>query len=50
MPEIETCRYCNKKIDVNAEDFVVVSKGTDRKPRQIAHPKCQEKAEEVIEG
>jgi hypothetical protein len=45
MPAVELCFECSKKIDVDGEEFVVISEATKSSgtPRVIAHVECFQK-------
>ena len=46
MPAVELCLHCSKKIDIDNDEYVVISEATKSKgvPRVIAHVECAQKA------
>ncbi len=46
MPAVEICFHCSKKIELDKEEFVVITEKEPSKgiPRCIAHLECAQKA------
>jgi hypothetical protein len=46
MPAVELCLHCNKKIEPEKDEYVVISEATKSTgvPRVIAHVECAQKA------
>jgi hypothetical protein len=42
MPEVKKCCNCGKTIDLENDNYVVISKETDREPATLAHEGCEE--------
>jgi hypothetical protein len=40
MPEVILCRYCKQSINKEADQDVVIEKGSDRRPETLAHAVC----------
>jgi len=49
MPEVELCRICQKKIDTNKEEYVVIRKEHQGQPRAIAHPACRQRQDTELQ-
>jgi hypothetical protein len=43
MPEVILCKYCKQSINKEADQFVVVDRGTDRNPEVLAHVVCEQR-------
>jgi hypothetical protein len=43
MPEVILCRYCKQSINKEADQDVVIEKGSDRRPETLAHAACEQK-------
>jgi hypothetical protein len=43
MPEVILCRYCKQSINKEADQYVVIEKGSDRRPETLAHVACEQK-------
>ena len=41
MPAVDFCIHCLDIIKTKKEDFVVLEKEWENKPRKLAHPRCQ---------
>jgi hypothetical protein len=43
MPEIILCKHCRQPIDKEADQYVIIEKGSDRLPESLAHVPCEQK-------
>jgi hypothetical protein len=43
MPEVILCRYCKQSINKESDKYVVIEKGSDRRPETLAHAACEQK-------
>jgi hypothetical protein len=43
MPEVILCRYCKQSINKEADQYVVIEKGSDKRPEALAHAACEQK-------
>ena len=43
MPEVMLCRYFKQSINKEADQYVVIEKGSDRRPEALAHAACEQK-------
>jgi hypothetical protein len=43
MPEITLCKDCKQPINKEADQYVLIEKGTDRYPEVLAHVTCEQK-------
>jgi len=43
MPEVILCRYCKQSINKESDQYVVIEKGSDRRPETLAHVACEQK-------
>jgi hypothetical protein len=43
MPEVLLCKDCKQPINKEADQYVVIERGTDRYPEILAHVACEQK-------
>jgi hypothetical protein len=43
MPEVTLCKYCKQSINKEADQYVVIEKGSERLPESLAHVACEQK-------